>query len=66
MARTRTEPGTGDDRLGFFGLETHIQFETIDVAVQLLGGIRDLWVAVPFQEARIGCVRAMSEAAAQN
>ena len=50
---TGTEAGTLHDGLRRLGLEADVELEAFDVAIQLLGGRRDLRVGVPFEEARV-------------
>lgn len=55
LALTWAKTRARNDGLGLFGLETDVELETVDVAVQLLRRGRNGWVGVPLNETRVGC-----------
>ena len=57
---TWAETGALDDGLCLFGLETGVQLEAFDVAVQFLGRRRNLRIRVPLQERRIRYIDSIS------
>ena len=52
---TWAKTGTLDDRLGFLGLQTDVELEAVDVAIELLRCASDLGVRVPFKETGVRC-----------
>ncbi len=50
---TWTKTSTRDDWLSIFGLQADVELKAVDVAVQLLSGVRNLGIGVPLQEARV-------------
>ena len=54
MQRTGAETGTLDGFLGFLRLQADIQFEVVNVGVEVLCRICDFLIGVPFQERPIG------------
>ena len=50
---TWTETSAFDNRLSLFSLKTWIQLQAIDMTVELLRGISNLGIRVPFQERRV-------------
>jgi len=52
---TWTESRSLPNRFGFFGLETSIQFQIVNVTVKLFGGFCNFSVGVPFQETSVCC-----------
>jgi hypothetical protein len=50
---TRTETSTINDGLRLFCLQANIKFKIVDIAVEALGHLCDLWLGVPSQEAGI-------------
>lgn len=51
---TWTEPRTVNQRFYFFRLQSYIQFQVVDVPVELLRGVSNLRVRIPVQEAFVG------------
>lgn len=55
---SRAEASTVDQWFGFLSLETDIQLQIVDIAVQQLGRAGDLRVRVPLEEGAESCSKA--------
>lgn len=47
---TRTQTGALHDRFNRLSLEAGVKLEMVDIAIKLLGGGRNFFVFIPFQE----------------
>ena len=52
---SRAETGTVNEGLRLLGLQTDVELEVVDVAIQKLSGSGNLWVRVPFKEGAECC-----------
>ena len=55
MRRTRAETSAVNGFLRFLSLQANIQLEVVNVIVEALCRLCDLFIGVPIQEARIFC-----------